>query len=81
MIEAVFPRTGAEYKVFLSSPGAVALLCAGTYKVSLSTISTNINSLSSTNFDSNLGANNTVFCYGCPIRPSASYGILYRRAI
>jgi hypothetical protein len=41
--------------------GGSGTLYAGTYTLSLSTISANINTLSDTNFSSNLGADNTVF--------------------
>jgi len=44
---------------FPSFPGGT--LYGGTYQLSLSTISAGVNTLSDTNFDGNLGANNTVF--------------------
>jgi hypothetical protein len=48
--------TGIDF--FLSSAGT---LWGGTYTLSLSTISADVNTLSDSNFDSNRGANNTLF--------------------
>src|ERR1700730_6177445 len=41
--------------------GAGGTLWGGTYQLSLSTISASVTSLSSVNFNSNLGANNAIF--------------------
>ena len=70
-----FGGNGTRYQEAYASsyfPGPIAItaisffggggnLYAGTYQVSLSTITTSVNSLSNTNFNSNLGANNTMF--------------------
>lgn len=71
-----FGGNGTRYQEAYASsyfPGPIAItainffqssggnLYAGTYQVSLSTITTSVSGLSDTNFNSNLGANNTLF--------------------